>query len=183
MEEDDRYQDRQRQFVANHVVESEPSRRRVLSVTEKIVRNCLEKMSVAGIVSTDQRGKASTVNKIPAWIEKHARQHIQSIPKVESHYCRKSSNKLYLPLQPKLEKLYALYLKQCRKIAQKPLYKMRKLNSNNKKALLNLFPNPYTKAYFYSHGNLRFHKPKKDQCSTCNHYKSLTLNETESEER
>lgn len=211
MGEDDRCQDRQRQFVANHVVENEPCRRRgntasrkkrslhyhlekhsehvrvcrlfflsVLSVTEKFVRTCLEKRSVSGIVSTDQRGKASTVNKIPAWIEEHARQHIQSIPKVESHYCRKSSSKLYLSSQLNLEKLYTLYLEKCREDNSKITTENEKLDSNNKKLLLKPVSKSMYKSYFYSYGNLRFHKPKKDQCSTCNNFKSLTPEEKES---
>lgn len=153
----------------------------VFSISEKFVRVCLEKKNDVGVVSTDLRGKKSSANKIPDWIEQHARQHILSIPTVESHYCRKSSNKLYLSSQLNIEKLYSLYIEKCQEENSKLIEENEKLDQESRKPLLRPVSKSQYKIYFYSYGNLRFHKPKKDQCSNCNHYESLTIEEKEAE--
>ncbi|KAG8305312.1 hypothetical protein J6590_108245 [Homalodisca vitripennis] len=212
MGEDDKNQDRQRQYVASHVVEAEPERRRVniisrkkrslhyylekdtervrvcrkfffsvFSITEKFVRVSLEKKNDVGIVSVDGRGKQSSANKIPAWIEEHARKHILSFPTVESHYCRKSSNKLYLSSQLNIEKLYTLYEEKCKEDNLAITVENENSNSETMKSLIKPVSKSQYKVYFYSYGNLRFHKPKKDQCNICNRYESLSVEEKETE--
>lgn len=166
MGEDDKSQDRQRQYIASHIEEVEPQRRRtntpsrkkrslqyylekdservrvcrsfflaVCDITEKFVRVCLTKKNDAGVVSADRRGKKQAKNKTPSWIEQHAREHILSIPKVESHYCRQSSNKLYLSSQLNLEKLYSLYLEKCQEDNLKVAEENKQLGPENKKVL------------------------------------------------
>lgn len=131
MAEDDKSQDRQRQYLISHVKGIEPKRRYIKSLSsrkkrtlqyfvpkgneqnqvcrtfflsvfgikEKFLRVCLEKKSDTGVVLPDKRGKSSCQRKISDAIEKHARDHILSIPKVESHYCRQSTSLLYLSSQ------------------------------------------------------------------------------------
>lgn len=100
--ETDKRQDRQRQYVANYVVEVTPERNRaipsrkkrslnyylekgnerervchsfflsVLGISEKFVRVCISKKNDSGVVSPDRRGKKTSKNKTPAWIEEHA---------------------------------------------------------------------------------------------------------------
>ncbi|XP_039280312.1 uncharacterized protein LOC120350546 [Nilaparvata lugens] len=139
------------------------------------------KKNDSGIVSPDKRGKGTCSRKIPDFIEKHARDHILSMPKVGSHYCRKSSNKLYLSSQLNLEKLYRLYLEKCNE-------DNKKITENNTKLLLQDRKLPVSKSaykvFFYLYGNLSFHKPKKDQCVTCNRYKtSSEVEKTEEKEK
>lgn len=108
----------------------------VFSISEKFVRVCLEKKNDVGVVSTDLRGKKSSANKIPDWIEQHARQHILSIPTVKSHYCRKSSNKLYLSSQLNIEKLYSLYIEKRQDENSKLIEENEKLDQESRKPLL-----------------------------------------------
>lgn len=56
-----------------------------------------------------------------------------------------------------------------------------KLGPENGKPLIRPVSKSEYKVYFYSYGNLRFHKPKKDQCSTCNRFQSLTPEEKQIE--
>lgn len=67
--------------------------------------------SVAGVTHDDLRGKSSPANKIPEEDIDLVRQHILSIPSYESHYCRKKSDKKYLPHYYTLSKIYDEYKK------------------------------------------------------------------------
>ncbi|CAG4977983.1 unnamed protein product [Parnassius apollo] len=90
------------------------------------------------------------------------REFFDSLPKVESHYCRSSSSKLYLePIWNSVHgDLYAEYKKFC---------------SNNKRR--------YCVATFeqrkYRKLNLSIFKPRKDQCNKCLAYKNGNINEDE----
>lgn len=71
------------------------------------------------------------------------------LPKMESHYCRKSTSKLYLePLVQSKSQLYKLYIDEC--------------NVNGK--------TPLSRTYFsdaFEANNLSLFSPKKDQCDQC----------------
>lgn len=137
-------------------------------ISKKFVRTSLAKKCEAGIIiQPDLRGKHQAKNKTDEMIEQHARQHILSIQCVESHYCRKSSKKLYLPSQLNLERLYTLYLEKCKDDNKKS-------SEEKSPSLIKPVSKSLYKKYFYSFGNLAFHKPKKDQCNTCNRYNQLT---------
>lgn len=74
------------------------------------------------------------------------------LPKLESHYCRKDSKKLYLePQWHTISDLYRFYTNECKE-------------NNNR---------PLSHTYFkeeFDKQNLSLFKPKKDQCDTCNEY-------------
>jgi len=71
------------------------------------------------------------------------------LPKMESHYCRKSTSKLYLePLVQSKSQLYKIYIDEC--------------NVNGK--------TPVSRTYFseaFEANNLSLFSPKKDQCDLC----------------
>jgi hypothetical protein len=105
------------------------------------------------VTNTDRRGKHETrPNKIPDVIRNDIKDHINSFPRVESHYCRKNSQKEYLEANLNLSKMYDMYKEKC---------------SND-----NLFP---AKFWIYNHifnseFNIAFHKPLKDLCDFCTQY-------------
>lgn len=69
-------------------------------VSEKRVRNAVDKMGPSGMAEKDKRGKHVPGVKIPANKEKLAREHILSLRSVSSHYTReKSLIKLILALR------------------------------------------------------------------------------------
>lgn len=77
------------------------------------------------------------------------RNHINSFPRVESHYCRASTNKEYLESKLNITKMHKLYCE--------------------------LFPDPVKinvyRKIFETEFNIAFHKPKKDRCDTCEEFK------------
>ncbi|XP_072383854.1 uncharacterized protein, partial [Diabrotica undecimpunctata] len=92
------------------------------------------------------------------------KEHINMIPRVESHYCRKKTNKEYLESGLSIKKLYELYLDfagECKK-------------------------NPVSFAVyrkiFCNYFNIAFHKPRKDRCDTCEEIKLRKMEKREDEE-
>lgn len=83
-------------------------------------------------------------------------QHIQSFPRVESHYSRADSTCEYLDGGLSIRKMYRLYTEKQFGAASQPVHF--KVYSN----------------YFCQHFNIRFHKPKKDRCDKCEMFKSIT---------
>ena len=74
---------------------------------------------------------------------------LDSLPKMPSHYCRSTSNKLYLYDEiPNQKKLYALFLEYCEK--EEKFAPGRNVLYRELKAK-----------------NISFFQPKKDQCDTC----------------
>ena len=58
---------------------------------------------------SDLRGKHPPKNKSTDEQIKYVQEHIESFPMVESHYCRKDTNKKYLDSELNLKKMYRLY--------------------------------------------------------------------------
>ena len=71
----------------------------------------LKENRISGVCSPDKRGKhTNRVNKIGAVQISIVKAHINSFPTVDSHYCRKDTNKSYLDKGLSLPKMYELYL-------------------------------------------------------------------------
>ncbi|WAQ97974.1 hypothetical protein MAR_022347 [Mya arenaria] len=87
------------------------------------------------------------------------RQFLEEIPKLESHYCRASSSKLYLePLFDTFSSLYKVYLAYC---------KVKKTKEAHRQVFENVFKEM----------NLSLFSPKKDLCDTCCSYEAGNINE------
>lgn len=83
------------------------------------------------------------------------------LPKLPSHYCRKSSKKLYLQTEiNSISQLYKIYCDNCMTDKEEPL--CRKSFDNN-----------------FSLKNLSIFSPKKDQCDKCCQYNTKNLPEEE----
>lgn len=77
------------------------------------------------------------------------KEHINMIPRVKSHYCRKASNKDYLESGMSIKKLYEMYLEYANEKEKSPVSFC-----------------VYRKIFCTSF-NIAFHKPRKDRCDTC----------------
>lgn len=77
------------------------------------------------------------------------RKHIESVPKVDSHYCRSRTNKEYISGCLNLQILYEKYKELCAEEGVEP----QKLHTYRR--------------VFNSEYNIEFQKPKKDRCDTC----------------
>lgn len=101
---------------------------------------------------SDRRGKKLPKNKTSPDMTNFVKTHIDKFPRMESHYCRKSSKRQYLESNLSITKMYHLYKNECIESQQ-----------------------PYVSAITYrrifsTSYNLSFFKPKKDQCLTCVKY-------------
>lgn len=116
---------------------------------ETAIKNINENGSFQG---SDSRGKTKPANKTSEDKVNEVKEHIESFPKKDSHYCRKDTTRQYLSENLSISKMYELY--------------ETKMKSENKTPVkLNVY-----KKIFGTEYNLAFYHPKKDQCCLCNRY-------------
>lgn len=60
-------------------------------------------------IGKDKRTSHNALNKTSTTNIDFVKEHINSFPRVESHYCRKDTSKLYLPSDLNKAKMYRLY--------------------------------------------------------------------------
>jgi hypothetical protein len=122
-----------------------------LGISYQTVRTAVsKKMSNTGAVPDDKRGKKSTPSLVSTVIRQSIIDHINKFPRVESHYCRKHSKAKYLDEHLDRAKMHRMYVLECSA--------MDKAHIGTKRNYRDVF-----KANF----NLKFYKPKKDQCPLC----------------
>lgn len=123
-----------------------------LSISERTCRTALCKVNEVGVLEAEKRGgrRRNEDSKIR---EKEIRisieKHIERFPKMESHYCRANTTKLYLHPDLSLTKIYSMFIEE--------------LNLNGHSNL----PSFSTYKRVFKNKGLSFHSPKKDQCSLC----------------
>ena len=133
-----------------------------LAVSERTVTTAFEKKIEDGIVSPDFRGNNRKEDDAMQQRKNELRKHILSFPRMPSHYCRESSNLLYLSADLTLAKMYELYTNHCYEKKLKPLSR------------------PIYWKTFKSM-NLAFHTSKKDRGETCETFRNLSPQEQEEE--
>ncbi|KAJ8678303.1 hypothetical protein QAD02_014090 [Eretmocerus hayati] len=134
------------------------------------VKTAKTKMAAAGItgvMSGDQRGlhTENRKNRVSENAKQTAREHIESFPTMESHYCREESNELYLDESVQsIAMMYRLYEKsaQAKKLDDIVTFAM------------------YTHI-FNTEFNYGFFRPKKDWCDKCFVYKNSSDAEKEAD--
>lgn len=94
-------------------------------------------------------------NKYSEETLKSVRQHIESYPKVESHYCRADTKREYLDANLSISKMYDAY--RSKHVVESPDIPVAAAHK-----YYEIFCNEY---------NLGFHVPKKDLCDKCELYK------------
>lgn len=121
-----------------------------LAITDRPIRTVLHKkqQSVSGMIGTDLRGKHGKHRRTDDAIKEGVRRHIDSIPKIESHYCRKDTTKEYIEGGKSVAELHRDYVDQCK--------------TDN-------LPYANYLMYFriFSDLNISFFQPKKDMCEDC----------------
>lgn len=136
-----------------------------LSICDKWIETVVKKLKDGGVVSPDKRGlNRKGVKIVPPGIIDSVVDHINSFPRVESHYVRKDSTKEYLQEDVKtVARMYDLYkewlaeeFQSNRRPAHKPATERQYRDTFNEKF------------------NLGFFLPKKDQCDECNAYKNAS---------
>ncbi|XP_039297731.1 uncharacterized protein LOC120354498 [Nilaparvata lugens] len=107
------------------------------------------------------RGKQSPAIKKSDDIRKSVIEHINSFPRVPSHYCRKDSKKEYLTSDLNISKMYQMYLENCK-------------SNNIIPEKESFYRNILTKEF-----NIGFHVPRKDQCDKCYVFERLSAEDQE----
>jgi len=125
-----------------------------LGIKEDVVYGAFAKKCSSGVVETDRRGKHNKHRAVSKEDKKLIRQHIASFQTVESHYCRKSSDRKYLPAELSVTKMHRMYKEMC---ATKGVHAQ-------KEAVY--------RRIFNRKFNLHFFVPKKDQCDLCTEYRN-----------
>ena len=129
-----------------------------LNITGQMVQTaCKKSEALPGVCAPDRRGRHGTKpNKTPLYKVNYIKEHINSFARIESHYCRKDSKKMYLSPGLSVPKMYNLYLEKCAKDGVQP-------------ATMSIY-----RSVFDHQFNLAFFKPIKDQCDICNSFRSKT---------
>ncbi|XP_028658548.2 uncharacterized protein LOC114652351 [Erpetoichthys calabaricus] len=130
-----------------------------LCISQKPIYNFHSKKSqVTGTPKPDNRGK-HVKKAISQDRKQEVLDHIDSFPRVESHYTRANSKRQYLePELRSVTKLYELYCERCAESGHEPV----KLS--------------YYQHLFVTKRNLDFHMPKSDRCDLCEEFRIMKLN-------
>jgi hypothetical protein len=72
-------------------------------------------------VTEDRRGKKIPYNKSKNEDVVFVKQHIPMFPKMESHYCRRKTQRRYLDTKLSITKMFSLYTEFCRTNDRIPL--------------------------------------------------------------
>lgn len=121
-----------------------------LSVTEKTVRTALGKVKDTGVLEKEGRGgRQSHLKTKDTYIREKIMEHINKFPRMESHYCRKSTTREYLHSDLTIQKMFEMFQQST-----------------------NLTVSYQTYVNVFRDQNLSFHHPKKDMCGLCFTYRS-----------
>lgn len=138
-----------------------------LGINSKWVRTAMAKQKTNhGVVPDDRRGKNKKPNVVSTVIRKDIMDHIKKFKTVEGHYTRKDSKSRYLPESLNVRKMHSMYL-----------IEKQAANITTNVATLRQYRDTFRKEF-----NLKFFKPKKDQCPRCLSWKNKTPRE-KTEER
>ncbi|QQP40799.1 Uncharacterized protein FKW44_014967 [Caligus rogercresseyi] len=137
---------------------------KTLDITEKFARSALDGQSSInlGISPPSTHGKHAPANKISEKRKNLIRNHINSFPTIESHYCRKDTTRQYLGENLNTSKMYDLYVSKCNNEWEVSAEK------------ISLY-----RHIFNTEFNLGFHQPTKDACKYCEWFKGLNDHEKE----
>lgn len=137
------------------------------AISHRVIETCLQNISSTGLYTGyDKRKDTMPANATPLQAQRLVREHIDSYPTMESHYCRRDSTKKYLSPELNLSKMYRMYKNEfCREKSVEPVSKF-----------------VYEKIFHDYEPRLDFYIPKKDQCFQCNAYNNAMDKSTLQEE-
>lgn len=128
-----------------------------LGVSSFVIHTSTRKTSPGGSIQNDKRGKHGKQPRIDVTVRESIKNHINSFPRIESHYRRADSQRNYIDGSLNLASMYRLYVEECKK---------------------NGMPSAKRHMYetvFNTEFNISFFKPKKDQCSLCESFLNTSL--------
>ncbi|XP_074040476.1 uncharacterized protein [Leptinotarsa decemlineata] len=124
---------------------------KTLDISDRMIRTVKSKRDTEGFVQKDLRGKHYRHIKVDANIQ-DMRDHINSIPRIESHYLRAQTTRKYIDGSRTITEIYRDYVDNQKQ-------------NDKTYGKFNKFYEIFTTEF-----NISFFKPKKDQCDLCNQY-------------
>jgi len=124
-----------------------------LAISDQMVRTALNGWPFA------ERRKQPSCRQSPERVKEEIKCHISQFQTVPSHYCRRSSEKQYLPQDLTLAQMYRMYSDECIEKGKTPA--SRKIYNS----------------VFHRYFNLSFHKPKKDLRDLCEKFSHSSVQE------
>ena len=133
-----------------------------LGISQKKVYNVFEERNPkTGIPKTNIKTTSNAEKIITEEKKEKVRQHINSFPLIDSHYCRAKTSKKYLEPSLNISKMYDLYKKKCLRNGDEPVKES------------------FYRYTFNNEYNIDFHKPKTDRCDFCELFKVKADNNIE----
>lgn len=131
-----------------------------LCISDSMVRKAHEKITNKdGVLNDDLRGgHVRTVSGLKQQQREWVHKHINSFPKVNSHYVRAKCDKLFLDSELSVTKMYNLYLEF--------------IPNDEMKVTERIY-----RDIFNTEFDLHFHTLKKDSCDKCTQYQNATQGE------
>lgn len=131
-----------------------------LGLSERTLRTVISaKISGTGIIPTDKRGKHANHKKTSAEILNSIRKHIDSIPRIESHYVRADTSRQFIDGGLSIAELYRHFAEE-------------RSASNKEPANYDIYAKIFNTEY-----NIGFFAPKKDQCDLCESHQNAVGDE------
>lgn len=125
-----------------------------LAISDTFIRTVIKKQSETGVHLTDNRGKHDNHKTLDSELTDGVKAHINSIPRIESHYCRARSTREYIEGGLTVAALHRHYVDKC---------KSEGAPNVSYQVYYNIFMHDF---------NLSFWQPKKDQCEDCMAYQN-----------
>ena len=113
------------------------------------IQHALGNSQDGAFLGEERRGKHQPGNETKEEDRARVKQHIESIPALQSYLCRRSSHRKFLGGTLTINRLYEMYCETCREEGKKPVS-----------------VSMYRKI-FKSDYNLSFHEPQKDHSLVC----------------
>lgn len=132
-----------------------------MSINNRPIATVIAKKNERGFVEEEKRGKHGKQNKLSSDTIQRIRDHINSIPRIESHYLRQQTTREYIDGGKNLTDLYTDYQKDC-------------MDSGVEPAKIHTYRKVFNEEY-----NISFYVPKKDQCELCTIFKNTVDPNTE----
>lgn len=125
-----------------------------LVITDRPIRTVIDKkMDGGGFVMEDLRGKHNKHKTLDGEIKEGIRRHIESNPKIESHYLRENTTRDYIEGGKTIADLHCDYKNVCKQKKKRPY--------GNYVMYHKIFNDEF---------NISMFTPKKDQCELCHSF-------------
>lgn len=130
-----------------------------LDVTDRMIFTIQTKVNKNGVMLDDFRGKHKNHRKIDPELRTAIKNHINSIPRIESHYLRASTSREYIEGSKTIKDLYSDF-------------ELQQLQENKEAGAYITYYKIFTTEF-----NIGFFAPKKDQCDLCASYNNSNAEE------